>query len=139
MYSRVVIESIGKLPAGKYTLEVANIRDRVAIGNTMVPQTLSIDVTNTDELKLVRAWYDDSDRDDLYIDVQFNRAVATSGNGSALDINKYSYVVTGNVYKVFPTKNAPQPSLRNADTVRITIPKEDFKDYVNELKMQKFA
>ncbi|MEC0310120.1 S-layer homology domain-containing protein [Paenibacillus lautus] len=133
VYSRVVVESIGKLPAGKYTLEVSNIRDRAAIGNTMVPQTLSIDVTNTDELKLVRAWYDDTDRDDLYIDIQFNRAVATSGNGSALDINKYSYV-TGNVYKVFPTKNAPQPSLRNADTVRITIPKEDFKNYAAELE-----
>lgn len=135
VYSRVVIESIGKLPAGKYTLEVANIRDRAAIGNTMVPQTLSFEVTNTDELKLVRAWYDASDRDDLYIDIQFNRAVATSGNGSALDINKYSYVtVTNNVYKVFPTKNAPQPTLRNADTVRLTIPKADFENYATELK-----
>ncbi|EGG33921.1 S-layer homology domain-containing protein [Paenibacillus sp. HGF5] len=134
VYSRVVIESIGKLPAGKYTLEVSNIRDRAAIGNTMIPQTLSIDVTNTDELKLVRAWYDDTDRDDLYIDIQFNRAVATSGNGSALDINKYSYVtVSGNVYKVFPTKNAPQPTLRNADTVRLTIPKADFENYKTEL------
>ncbi|EHB45775.1 S-layer homology domain-containing protein [Paenibacillus lactis] len=133
VHNRVVIESIGKLPAGKYTLEIANIRDTAAIGNTMVPQTLSFDVTNTDELQLVRAWYDASDRDDLYIDIQFNRAVATSGNGNALDINKYSYV-TGNVYKVFPTKNAPQPTLRNADTVRITIPKADFKNYVDELK-----
>ncbi|OOC63770.1 Ig-like domain-containing protein [Paenibacillus ihbetae] len=124
--NRVVVKSIGTLPAGKYTLDVANIRDTASIGNTMLPQTLSVDVTNTEALKLVRAWVDaTSDNDDLYIDVQFNRAVAVDGNGSALDINKYGYV-TGNVYKAFPTKNTPAPTLRNAETVRLTIPKKDF-------------
>lgn len=124
--NRVVIKSIGKLPAGKYTLDVANIRDTASIGNTMLPQTLSVDVTNSDALQLVRAWVDsESDNDDVYIDVQFNRAVAVEGNGSALDINKYSYV-TGTVYSAFPTKNASAPALRNAETVRLTIPKKDF-------------
>ncbi|MEX3620597.1 S-layer protein [Paenibacillus glucanolyticus] len=123
--NRVVVKSIGKLPAGKYTLDVANIRDTASIGNTMLPQTLSVDVTNSDALQLVRAWVDKSDNDDVYIDVQFNRPVAVEGNGTALDINKYSYV-TGNVYSAFPTKNAPAPTLRNAETVRLTIPKKDF-------------
>ncbi|HAG00986.1 MULTISPECIES: Ig-like domain-containing protein [Paenibacillus] len=132
--NHVVIKSIGTLPAGKYTLDVANIRDTASIGNTMLPQTLSIDVTNTSALKVERAWISsDSDNDDLYIDVQFNRAVAVEGNGSALEINKYSYVVN-NVYKVFPTKNAPQPTLRNAETVRLTIPKKDFSNWKTELE-----
>ncbi|PAK51959.1 S-layer homology domain-containing protein [Paenibacillus sp. 7541] len=130
--NRVEIRSIGKLPAGTYTLEVANIRDTATIGNTMLPQTLTVEVTNSETLQVVRAWVDTtSSNDDLYIDVQFNRAVAVDGNGTALDINKYSYV-TGSVYKVFPTKNAPQPSLRNAETVRITLPKKDIS--ADELK-----
>lgn len=131
--NRVVVKSIGTLAAGKYTLDVANIRDTASIGNTMLPQTLSVDVTNTSALKLVRAWVDStSDNDDLYIDVQFNRAVAVDGNGDALEINKYGYV-TGNVYRAFPTKNAPKPSLRNAETVRLTIPKKDFANWQTEL------
>ncbi|MCJ8012772.1 S-layer homology domain-containing protein [Paenibacillus sp. KQZ6P-2] len=122
--SRVIIDSVGKLDAGKYTLEISGIRDTAYIGNTMLPQSFEVDVTNTSELKVNGVWADvTSDADDAYIDVTFNKELALDGAGKADDINKYSYVV-GTTYKPFPAKSTTI-SLRDAKTVRITVAKKD--------------
>lgn len=122
--SRVIIESVGKLDAGKYTLEISGIRDTAYIGNTMLPQSFTVDVTNTSALTVNSVWADVySDVDDVYVDVTFNKELAIDGTGRADDINKYSYVVNGTV-KPFPSKSATI-SMRDAKTVRITVPKKD--------------
>ena len=120
--NKVLIKSIGKLPAGKYTLEVAGIRDTAAIGNTMLPESIKVDVTETDTVKVSSAWYE-IDGNDTVVTVQFNKEMARSGNGNARDINKYSYVV-GSTYYPFPSKNA-EINLIDAKTVRITVPTKD--------------
>jgi len=122
--TKAVLKSIGSnLPAGKYTLEISGIRDNTAFGNTMVPQTVEINVTQAGAIETTAAWYTlDSANDQYNIYVQFDRNVATSGEGNALDVNKYNYVV-GSTYYPIPA-NASITSY-TANTVVITVNKDD--------------
>ncbi|MEC0259935.1 S-layer homology domain-containing protein [Paenibacillus lautus] len=122
--TKAVLKSIGSnLPAGKYTLEISGIRDNTAFGNTMVPQTVEINVTQAGAIQTSAAWYSfDSANDQYNIYVQFDRNVATSGEGNALDVNKYNYVV-GSTYYPIPA-NASITSY-TANTVVITVNKDD--------------
>ncbi|AWP30716.1 S-layer homology domain-containing protein [Paenibacillus sp. Cedars] len=122
--TKAVLTSIGStLPAGKYTLEISGIRDNTAFGNTMVPQTVEINVTQAGAIETTAAWYTlDSANDQYNIYVQFDRNVATSGEGNALDVNKYNYVV-GSTYYPIPA-NASITSY-TANTVVITVNKDD--------------
>lgn len=120
--NKVLITSIGKVPAGKYTLEVAGIRDTAAIGNTMLPESIKVDITETDAVKVSSAWYE-IDGNDTVVTVQFNKDMATSGNGKVDEISKYGYVVNSTYYP-FPSKNG-EIRLVDAKTVRITVPTKD--------------
>lgn len=130
--SKVVLTSVGgTLPAGNYTLEVSGVRDQAAVGNTIIPQSVPFVLTQAGALEANAAWYnDDAANNEYQVFVQFNRPVATSGNGNALDVNKYDYVVTGSVYKPFPTSSTTA-QLFNANTVLLTVSKEDVKDLTN--------
>lgn len=127
--TKVVLTSVGgTLPAGNYTLEVSGVRDQAAIGNTIIPQSVPFSLTQTGALEASAAWYnDDTANNEYQVYVQFNRSVATSGNGNALDVNKYDYVVTGATYKPFPTSSTTV-QLYNANTVLLTVSKDDVKD-----------
>ncbi|MBP1906980.1 hypothetical protein J2Z32_003645 [Paenibacillus turicensis] len=121
---RVIIESIGKLDAGKYTIEVAGIRDQASVANTMEPAKYDFNVTDNSALSLSAAWYK-TDYDNVRFYLQFNRNLQSSGNGRADDINKYSYTVAGVNYP-FPTKSATA-NLYSSDTVEIVVPAKDLQ------------
>jgi len=122
--TKAVLKSIGSnLPAGKYTLEISGIRDNTAFGNTMVPQTVEFNVTQAGAIETTAAWYAlDSANDQYNIYVQFDRNVATSGEGNALDVNKYNYVV-GSTY--YPIPASASITSYTANTVVITVNKDD--------------
>ncbi|MBE7681652.1 S-layer protein [Paenibacillus sp. P13VS] len=124
--TKVVLTSVGgTLPAGNYTLEVSGVRDQAAIGNTIIPQSVPFTLTQTGALEANAAWFnDDSANNEYQVYVQFNRPVATSGNGNALDVNKYDYVVTNATYKPFPASSTTV-QLYNANTVLLTVSKDD--------------
>lgn len=134
--TKAVLKSIGSnLPAGKYTLEISGIRDNTAFGNTMVPQTVEINVTQAGAIETTAAWYAlDSANDQYNIYVQFDRNVATSGEGNALDVNKYNYVV-GSTYYPIPA-NASITSY-TANTVVITVNKDDLNANFGDSKVAK--
>lgn len=119
--TKVLLTSIGKLPAGKYKLEVSGIRDRAAYGNTLLPQTIDFTVTETGALTATSSWYVENG-DNYVVYVQYDKTFATSGAGNAVDINKYSYKVV-NSYYAFPTSSASIAQY-GANTIQITVPKD---------------
>ncbi|MBP2001793.1 hypothetical protein J2Z69_002849 [Paenibacillus shirakamiensis] len=122
--SKVVISSIGNLPSGKYSLEISGIRDRAAIGNTLIPQKVEFTVTDTETVKANSAWVASED-DNYAVYVQFNKTIATSGAGNAIDINKYNYgAAKESTSTPFPTSSAVI-SQYNSNTVKISVPKAD--------------
>lgn len=125
--SKVELQSISKLPAGKYTLEVFGIRDQASIGNTLAPVKVEFNVTESDAIKPTSAWHK-VDGNDTLVYVQFNKNVTTEGTGKADDINKYNYVA-GNTYVPFPT--SARAELYSANTVVITVPSKDIQENVN--------
>lgn len=135
--SKVVLTSVGgTLPAGNYTLEVSGVRDQAAVGNTIIPQSVPFTITQTGALEANAAWYNLDDANNEYqVFVQFNRPVATSGNGNALDVNKYDYVVTGSVYKPFAASSTTV-QLYNANTVLLTVSKDDASDLTSASKLR---
>jgi hypothetical protein len=124
--NKVVLESIDTLPAGKYSLEIAGIRDRASIGNTLVPVKVEFSVTETGSVKVNSAWYT-TDGDDTLVYIQFNKALASSGSGDATVVSKYNYIAGGTQYP-FPVKSA-KAELYSADTVRIVVPKADLTNW----------
>lgn len=124
--NKVVLESIDTLPAGKYSLEIAGIRDRASIGNTLVPVKVEFTVTETGSVKVNSAWYT-TDGDDTLVYIQFNKALASSGSGDATVVSKYNYIAGGTQYP-FPVKSA-KAELYSADTVRIVVPTADLTNW----------
>ncbi|SFS85547.1 S-layer homology domain-containing protein [Paenibacillus sp. 453mf] len=121
--TKVVLSTVGgPLPAGDYTLEVSGVRDQATIGNAIIPQSVAFSTTVVGSLKVVDAWYSSVDADNYEVYVEFARPVATSGSGSALDVNKYDYV-TGATYTPFQSAST-SIALYNTNTVVLTVPKD---------------
>ena len=123
------------LPKENYTLEISGIRDMSYIKNTMLPHTETFTVGDTGKPELVKTWVEEEvsgSKTSQYIYVQFNEAVATEGNGNALELVKYNYtkqVSYDNYYAATYTWN-PMPAdstidLVGEDTVRINLPTVD--------------
>lgn len=121
--SKAVIQSLAVLPAGKYSLEISGIRDQASIGNTLVPQKVDFTVNETGAVKASAAWYT-TDGEDTLVYVQFNKAVAVTDAGSALELNKYDLKKTDGSYLPFPAKSA-KVAPYSANTVVITVPTAD--------------
>lgn len=134
--SKVALKSIGQLPAGKYSLEIFGIRDTASISNILLPTKVEFSVTSDAALAPSAAWYTQDKtsagsvdtKGDTHIYVKFNRALATSGNGNAEDVNKYSYSYTDAStvkYAAFPVDSS-SARLYSSDIVVITVPTEKF-------------
>lgn len=119
-------ELVKSLPKGSYTLEITGIRDKSYIKNTMLPHTEVFEVGDTGKPEVTNAWMK-TEGSYRYIYVQFSEAVATEGNGNALDVVKYNYSNSGATesatWKPIPTKSTVD--LIGEDAVRINLPKED--------------
>ncbi len=71
-----------------YTLTVSGLRDATFAGNVLLPYTATLDRNVAATGSIVRSWAQNG-----YVYVEFNKAVATSGTGNALDPAKYT--ITG--------------------------------------------
>lgn len=67
-----------------YTLTVSGLRDVTVAGNVLLPYTATLDRNAAATGSIVRSWAQAG-----YVYVEFNKAVATSGAGNALDPAKY--------------------------------------------------
>jgi Big-like domain-containing protein len=129
----VTFELVKPLPKESYTLEISGIRDKSYIKNTMLPHTEVFSVGDTGKPSVTKAWVED-EGSYRYIYVQFSEAVATEGNGNALDLVKYNYSNNGAnenaTWKPMPRKSTVD--LIGEDAVRINLPKdEDLTDKDN--------
>ncbi|MBO2944861.1 S-layer homology domain-containing protein [Paenibacillus sp. F411] len=133
--TKVVISSLGaQLPAGKYSLTISGIRDKSAFGNTMAPQTVEFTVNQTGAIAASASWYVmDAVNNEVSVYVQFDRNVATSGAGNALDINKYNYV-SGSTYYPFPS--SASITSYTANTVVIRVDADDLTNFNNVSKLR---
>ncbi|MCP1186960.1 S-layer homology domain-containing protein [Paenibacillus sp. 1781tsa1] len=123
---------LGKLDAGKYTIEVAGVRDTASIANTMLPYTTVVDVSNAVKPVVTSTWVEESQagtKYDAVIYVQFSKAMAVSGAGDVTQVNKYNYATNfdanTNAGTFRPIPSDSKVELVNAETVRITLPRSD--------------
>jgi len=87
---RVVLVDLGSsLNSENYTLTLSGIKDTAAIGNVMLPVTIDLNVAKAAKGEIDRVWYGPADSGYQYVYVEFNKEVATSGEGSALVAAKY--------------------------------------------------
>ncbi|RCX19099.1 S-layer family protein [Fontibacillus phaseoli] len=92
---RVILVDLGsELKTEKYTLTISGIKDTASIGNVMLPVTLDLDVSKAAKGEIDRVWYGDAEPGYKYVYVEFNKDVATSGEGSATVAAKY-YLLNG--------------------------------------------
>ncbi|MDR6726515.1 S-layer homology domain-containing protein [Paenibacillus amylolyticus] len=106
-----------------YSLTVSGLRDTAYAANVLLPVTINLSVKDAAYGEVLRAYTDSnvvSDGREVYI--QFNKALATSGEGNALKAEKY--VVqrgtgsTATYYQLTP--NDSDIELISADTIRVT-------------------
>ncbi|WP_422658595.1 S-layer homology domain-containing protein [Paenibacillus sp. EC2-1] len=129
---KVKITSIGQLASGVYTLEISNIRDVAAIGNTMLPYSTTIDLADIEKPKVLSTSYyevtqpgNSSSFTGLDIIVHYSKAMAFDGVGNALEANKYNYASTASSSTYLPLPVNASVSAINAETVRISLPAKE--------------
>ncbi|MCK6075699.1 S-layer homology domain-containing protein [Paenibacillus silvae] len=111
----VVINFGPNLNSEVYSLTIAGVKDSATIGNVLLPYTVSLSVAQASTASVTNAWKT-SENGHNYIYVQFNRALATDGAGSAVNATKYLTTGAG-AKQVVKTDNDIQ--LITANTVRL--------------------
>ncbi|SCY95868.1 S-layer homology domain-containing protein [Paenibacillus polysaccharolyticus] len=104
-----------------YTLTVSGIADTAYIGNVLLPYTATLNANTAQNGKVTRVWSSFTDNT-RYVYVQFNKTLATSGEGNALEAAKYtvSSVLNGAAtpsYQIAKENN--DINLISTNTVRI--------------------
>ncbi|WP_167433932.1 S-layer homology domain-containing protein [Paenibacillus silvae] len=118
--TNTVVVNLGKDLTGSYTLTVSNIQDMAYVPNTMLPYTFNLDAGQAAAGKINRSWIETVNATTKYVYIEFNKTVATSGAGNALEAAKYSFSTTqGGTYNALTTDNN-DIQLVSSDTVRIT-------------------
>ena len=103
------------LTDNNYTLTVAGLRDRTVAGNVLLPYTATLNRAEASVGRVQRAWAQGN-----YVYVEFNKPVATTGTGSALDPAKYTLSGSGSADTTNRlTTRAADIETYGANTVRI--------------------
>ncbi|WP_017691959.1 S-layer homology domain-containing protein [Paenibacillus sp. PAMC 26794] len=110
-----------------YTLTVSGVKDSATIGNVLLPYTVSLPVGQASETAINSSWKTQENGHN-YVYVQFNRALATEGAGSALNSSKYLLNVV-NGKQIAKTDNDVQ--LITANTVRLEATNLDASEFGN--------
>jgi len=98
-----------------YALTIAGVKDSATIGNVLLPYTVSLSVAQASTASVTNAWKT-VENGHNYIYVQFNRALAADGAGSAVNATKYLTTGAG-AKQVVKSDNDIQ--LITANTVRL--------------------
>ncbi len=107
-----------------YTLTVSGIADTAYIGNVLLPYTATLNANTAQNGKVTRVWSSLSEGT-RYVYVQFNKTLATTGEGNALEAAKYtvsSVDANGNAtgsYQIAKENN--DINLISTNTVRIAV------------------
>lgn len=88
----VVVTLPSTLGAGTYTLEVAGVTDNTTLKNTMLPYSKTLTLKDQGQPTITEVVRNDSTNQ---VFVQFNKAMATSGEGSVLDHDRYLITLSG--------------------------------------------
>ncbi|XOI99546.1 S-layer homology domain-containing protein [Paenibacillus polymyxa] len=102
-----------------YTLTVAGVVDTAYVGNVLLPYTATLNANTAQNGKISRVWADVTGQKPGYIYIQFNKTLATSGEGNALEAAKYTVTVGGNTYQIAKENN--DINLISTNTVRIAV------------------
>ncbi|MEK4055095.1 S-layer homology domain-containing protein [Paenibacillus sp. FSL F4-0087] len=102
-----------------YTLTASGIVDTAYVGNVLLPYTATLNATTAQNGKITRVWSDATGTKPGYIYIQFNKTLATSGEGSALEAAKYTVTVGGASYQIAKENN--DINLISTNTVRIAV------------------
>nr|WP_145404418.1 S-layer homology domain-containing protein [Paenibacillus xylanexedens] len=109
----VVVNLGSSLKDDTYGLTIAGVKDTATIGNVLLPYTVSLPVNQATSAAITNAWTK-VENGHNYVYIQFNRALATDGTGSALNATKY---FTDTNKQIAKTDNDVQ--LITASTVRL--------------------
>lgn len=99
----------------EYILSVKDLKDDASVGNVVIPFDVKFNTGEEQQNGVERAWIDDLSGDEAYVYVEFKDAVSTSGDGNALDPEKYS-TEAGTLL----TEDEDDVELINSETIRIT-------------------
>ncbi len=136
------------LDAGTYTLEIVGISDISYIGNVMLPYSTTIEIGDTSNPSLVKAWIEQETisgsptQYDAKLYVKYSEDMATEGTGSVLEYTKYTY---SNSYPAspswLPVPKDSEVSLSTSDTVVVTLPRSttDYKGTVQGIRVSLVA
>lgn len=119
-YNNNIVEvNLGKnLGNSSYTLTVSDLEDTAYVANKILPYTVNLDAGTVQKGKINRVWVDNSGTT-KYVYIEFNKAVKTSGEGSALEAAKYTYSTSETGARTFLTDDNDDVQLITSDTVRI--------------------
>ncbi|WP_433747855.1 S-layer homology domain-containing protein [Paenibacillus amylolyticus] len=108
-----------------YTLTVSGVIDTAYIGNVLLPYTATLNANTAQNGSVTRVWSDVTNGV-RYVYVQFNKTLATSGDGNALDAAKYMVTNVdnngtpiGTPYQIAKENN--DITLISTNTVRIAV------------------
>ncbi|HFL3236744.1 TPA: Ig-like domain-containing protein, partial [Clostridioides difficile] len=101
-----------------YTLTVSGVVDTAYVGNVLLPYTATLNASTAQNGKVTRVWSNFSEGT-RYVYVQFNKTLATTGEGNALEAAKYT--VTDGTYTVQIAKENNDINLISTNTVRIAV------------------
>ncbi|WP_019635595.1 S-layer homology domain-containing protein [Paenibacillus fonticola] len=133
--NRVVLVDLGtSLKSEKYTLTITGVKDTAYVGNVLAPTTIDLDVSKAQNGAIDRVWYGDADSGHKYVYVEFNKELATSGDGNPKSAAKYTllkkakngtggYVTVGQL-----TENNDDIDLLTSKSVRIKTKHTTFED-----------
>ncbi|WP_440113524.1 Ig-like domain-containing protein [Paenibacillus sp. QZ-Y1] len=101
-----------------YTLTVSGVVDTAYVGNVLLPYTATLNANTAQNGKVTRVWSNFSEGT-RYVYVQFNKTLATTGEGNALEAAKYT--VTDGTYTTQIAKENNDINLISTNTVRIAV------------------
>ncbi len=116
--NNTVVVNLGTGLSGTYSLTISNLQDTAYVPNTMLPYTATLNASQAAAGQISRVWVD-SEGSTKYVYVEYNKAIATSGAGNALEAAKYSFSTSenGTYTKLTDEDSDVQPV--SSDTVRI--------------------
>lgn len=122
-----------------YTLTVSGVVDTATIGNVLLPYTATLNANTAQNGSVTRVWSDVTSGV-RYVYVQFNKTLATSGDGNALDAAKYMAVnvntdgvATGTAKQLAKENN--DITLISTNTVRIAVTNDTGIDWDQPVKV----
>lgn len=122
-----------------YTLTVSGVVDTATIGNVLLPYTATLNANTAQNGSVTRVWSDVTNGV-RYVYVQFNKTLATSGDGNALDAAKYMAVnvntdgvATGTAKQLAKENN--DITLISTNTVRIAVTNDTGIDWTKGVKV----